>query len=272
MKRKDVLWTIVAAVLASAMLWASPLSGPSEFATIDVPGSASTRAMGIDPGGDVVGDYIDNIAGHTHGFLLSGGSFFSIDFPGAIATGAKGIGPGGDIVGSYTNSPGGNANIHGFLLSQGTFTEVQYPGKLGTIAQRIGPDGTIYGCNHDKDLGISMHGFVLSRGVFSQVEMPMSMNNGATPAGDAIVGLYTDSGGRTHDGWDISPAGLIVGQYRDTAGSLHGFLRSGDGYTTVDPPGSISAQAFGINAGGDIVGTYVDSGGKRHGFMRRRPK
>ena len=214
------------------------------------------------------------------------------DFPGAIATGAKGIGPGGDIVGSYTNSPGGNANIHGFLLSQGTFTEVQYPGKLGTIAQRIGPDGTIYGCNHDKDLGISMHGFVLSRRGFSQVDMPMSMNNGATPAGDAIVGLYTDSGGRTHgylivngdfepfdvpgslatNGWDISPAGLIVGQYRDTAGSLHGFLRSGDGYTTVDPPGSISAQAFGINAGGDIVGTYVDSGGKRHGFMRWRPK
>src|SRR6266850_2334828 len=70
------------------------------FTPINLPGASSTQALGINPGGDVVGIYRD-ATGTQHGFLLSGEIFTTIDFPGAVFTSARGIGPGGDIVGSY---------------------------------------------------------------------------------------------------------------------------------------------------------------------------
>jgi len=182
------LLTIGAVTLLAAVSGA----GPSfQFTSIDFPGAVLTNAQGINPGGEIVGIYTDT-AGKQHGFLLSAGDFTSIDYPGAISTNARGIGPGGDIVGSFTNAPGGPSNIHGFLLSQGAFSEVQFPGYLGTIAQRISPNGDIYGCNHNMDLMASMHGFTRAAAGYSAIGVPASMNNGATPDGGTIVGLYTD--------------------------------------------------------------------------------
>ena len=264
-------------------------AGPSfQFISIDFPGAVLTQVQGINPGGEIVGLYRDS-AGRQHGFLFSGGNFSSIDYPGAIATDARGISPGGDIVGAFTNAPGGPPNIHGYLLSQGAFSEVQFPGYLGTIAQRISPTGDIYGCNHNMDLMASMHGIKRTAEGYSAIDVPASMNNGATPDGGTIVGLYTDMmTGLTHGhlivngdfepfdvpgsnftrGWDINPSGEVVGDYRDTAGKFHGFLRTASGYTTVDFPGAIVTRAFAINPAGDIAGAYVDSGGKMHGFLR----
>ena len=259
------------------------------FTTIDFPGAVLTHALGIGPGGDIVGYYRDT-SGNTHGFLLSSGNFTSIDYPGAIATDARGISPGGDIVGSYTNAPGGPSNIHGYLLSRGTFSEVQFPGYLGTIAQRISPDGDIYGCNHNTDFMASMHGFVhTAAGNYTQLDVPASMNNGAMQGGHVIVGLYTDlttglthgyfvkngkfepfdvPGGNWTQGWNINPSGETVGQFRDNTGKFHGFLLSGGVFTTIDPPGAIATAAVGINPAGDIVGWYTDSSGKTHAFLR----
>jgi hypothetical protein len=71
------------------------------FTTIDVNGAASTGAFGINPQGDMVGQYA--AGGTTHGFLLDKeGSFTSIDVPGASSTAAQGINPRGDIVGTYS--------------------------------------------------------------------------------------------------------------------------------------------------------------------------
>src|SRR5579885_1442562 len=39
-------------------------------------------------------------------------------------------------------------------------------------------------------------------------------------------------------------------------------------FTTIDPPGSIFTEAFGINPSGQIVGTFNDSSGVSHGFLR----
>ena len=44
------------------------LSG-GEFTSFDFPSANSTEAFGINPRGDIVGEYIS--AGVTHGFLLS---------------------------------------------------------------------------------------------------------------------------------------------------------------------------------------------------------
>ena len=61
----------------------------------------------------------------------------------------------------------------------------------------------------------------------------------------------------------ISPGGAIVGDYRDSAGTLHGFLLAGGQYVTVDVPGALVGLTGvlptgprGINPAGDIVGFY----------------
>lgn len=283
-------WLVCAFVFgAVALLTGAGLPGPTfQFTTIDYPGAVLTQVQGINPGGEIVGLYRDS-AGKTHGFLLSGGNFSSIDYPGAIATDARGINPGGDIVGSFTNVPGGPPNMHGYLLSRGAFSEVQFPGHLGTIAQRISPDGDIYGCNHNTDLMASMHGFKRTADGYTQLDVQASMNNGATPDGNTVVGLYTDMmTGLTHgyllqsgnfepfdvpgsnltQGWDINPAGDTVGNFRDATGKTHGFLRTASGYAAIDVPGAIATAARGINPAGDIVGWYIDSTGHTHGFLR----
>src|SRR5256885_467924 len=81
------------------------------FSTIVVPGSALTRAFGINSAGDVVGDWADANGNH-HGFILKNGNFTTFDFPGATSTTAYGINDGGDIVGTYTDASG---QSHGFV-------------------------------------------------------------------------------------------------------------------------------------------------------------
>lgn len=276
---------ILIVTAALLVLVGSGVAQSFNFYTIDFPGASFTAAEGINPGGTVVGLYVD-AAGNQHGFLLSEG-YFSIDYPGAIATDARGISPGGDIVGSFTNSPGGPPTIHGYLLHLGAFTEVQYPGYQGTIAQRITPTGRIYGCNHNTDFMASMHGFMRTAGgAYSQLDVPASMINGATPDGSLLVGLFTDMSG-THgftvsagsfepfdvpgstltQAYDINPGKVVVGNFRDAAGQQHGFAWSSGVFTTIDYPAAIGTQARGINPGGAIVGFYVDSAHQTHGFI-----
>lgn|SRR5215472_7742281 len=287
--------------------------------------ACSTSAQGINPAGDIVGSYADAV-GKSHGFLLSSGQFTSIDVPGALVgvagtlpTTARGINAGGSIVGNFTapyNPPfstsvgfdsiaycpaaGSVACIKGFLYSHGQFSAVLVPGHPGAIPEHITPDGDIYGCLHDFDLMGSMFGFGRNRFGYislladgseladSSSSVPASMNNGATPDGHTIVGLWTDMmTGRSHgyvvqDGsfqsydvpgslgtniWDINPAGAFVGVYHATRS--HGFVQPPDGSapTTIDPPNSVNATAVGINPGGSIVGQYTDASGHLHGFL-----
>src|SRR5215472_9329895 len=92
--------TVCTVVLFCATAVAQPPSNAlGTFVTLDVPGGAATRAMGINADGAVVGDFTDS-AGKQHGYLLRGGSFTTIDYPGAAKTQAKGINSQGDIVGA----------------------------------------------------------------------------------------------------------------------------------------------------------------------------
>jgi probable HAF family extracellular repeat protein len=289
-----VLKTFAAVLLFVAAVHAGP---PYHFTSIDYPGAVLTNAQGISPGGDIVGAYTDT-SGKQHGFLLSNGNFTSIDFPGAVATTARGINPGGEIVGSYSTAVGSPPpSIHGFLLNQGTYSTVQFPAgpsgvPHGTIAQRIMPNGDILGCLHDTDLMSTMYGFMRTAAGYTGLSLRASMNNGATPDGNHVVGLYTDMmtgfnhgytidfgtltpfdvpGSNFTNAWDINPQGEIVGVFRDTALKLHGFVRSQSGdFSTIDFPGATATRAFGLNPGSDVVGTYVDSAGKTHGFLLSR--
>lgn len=305
------------------------------FTSIDVPCSncpngiaRRTAVSGINPGGDIVGVYTDAV-GKQHGFLLSGGNFTAIDVPGALVGGsgtlttvARGISPSGEIVGNFIAPPnssappgspaycpaiGSTACIKGFLYRGGKFSTVLVPDHPGAIPQRITPDGDIYGCLHDFDVMASMFGFGRNRfGYISLLangseladpsqSVPASMNNGATPDGHTIVGLWTDMlTGHSHgyvvqDGnfqsydvpgslgtniWDINPAGAFVGGYTDSSKKGHGFLQLPDGSApiTLDVPNTppfnaVSTIAMGISPGGAMVGQYTDTSGHTHGFL-----
>jgi hypothetical protein len=276
------------------------------FASVDFPNAIRTRAWGINPGGVIVGDYLDS-SNTSHGFLLAGGHYITVDVPGSVIglagtlpTQVRGISPGGDIVGVYFAPPGESAGcsvalsppcIKGFLLRRGTFSTILFPGHEGSIPQRITPMGTIYACYHDSDLMGTMFGFArTANGTFTGIDVPASMHTGATPDGKIIVGLYTDMtmmpppthgyviengnfesfdvpGSTFTQGWDINPAGNIVGDFRDEAGMFHGFLRTASGYIAIDFPAAVASHAFGTNSGGAIVGRYTDTNGKTHGFL-----
>jgi len=319
-------------LLAGLLLLGTDSAAQSfHFTSFDVPCSAcpggiarQTTPQGINPGGDIVGLYLDAV-GQQHGFLLRGRTFTTIDVPGTLVGAAaipilptlpRGISPSGEIVGNFTapvstapwGSPtycpavGSLACIKGFLYSHGEFSIVLFPGHPGAIPQRITPDGTIYGCYHDFDFLASMVGFASSRFGYTSLatggdeladpegSLLASMNTGATPDGNIVVGLYTDMttgldhgyllqygnlqaydvpGSTTTRIWDINPAGNFVGRYFDTAHNLHGFMQIAgqSGPTVIDYPGAVTTVAVGINPGGSIVGQYTDNLGQAHGFL-----
>jgi uncharacterized membrane protein len=284
--------------------------------------AVQTVVSGINAGGDIVGMFIDGVS-RSHGFVRTGGQYTTIDVPGelvgltgvALATQANGINDAGDIVGTYTapvnqevtdvDSPAycparSPACSKGFLYRRGQFASVLVPGHPGAIPQRITATGDIYGCLHDYDLGMSMFGAIwtgfgdlsLMTGggelTDATLSIPMSMNNGATPGGAVIVGLWNDTIGRhgfvVQDGvfqsydvpsptirstaiWDINPRGQFVGTFVDATGR-HGFLQNADGSTPMqlDVPDGSNTIAYGINPEGRIVGTYT-VGGLSHGFI-----
>jgi hypothetical protein len=283
--------------------------------------AVQTAVTGINAEGHIVGFFVDG-ARHQHGFMRKGRQYITIDVPGELAgvtgtlpTSANGINPAGDIVGSYTvpinesvpaDSPAYCPAAHpaactkGFLYSRGRFFSVLFPGHPGAIPQRITPDGDVYGCMHDNDTGMSMFGAVWARFADSNltagggeladptISVPMSMNNGATPGGQVIVGLWNDAirrhGFVVQDGvfhsydvpsitikltaiWDINPRGQFVGTYVDGTGR-HGFLQNpdGDAPVQVDVTGQTNTIVMGINPGGVIVGTYT-IGTATHGFI-----
>jgi len=265
-----------------------------EYETIDVPGAASTSPQGINANGDISGGY--TAGGRTHGFIRQNGIITPIDFPTADNTDTRGIGPDGTVVGTYWNVSEEAAAFHGYRRTpDGTFHRVHYEGHLYEIPQRILPDGTILGCRHDHDLMGSMRGITIRGDETSEAtNIFASMNNGATPNGHLVVGLYVNMmvtpnrnesyvidvpsgeatmfivpGSVATSAWDVNPRGDIVGVFRDAALAFHGFVRTDAGFTPIDFPGATATRAFGVNARGDVVGTYV-VGGVTHGFHATR--
>ncbi len=232
---------------------------------IDYPGAFFTMPAGINDHGDIVGAQSMNpgLPGMgLHGFILQQGSFTAIP---------------------------------------------DYPGHLNTVPMRITNSGVIVGCYHDTDFGPTMHAMKYTNGTYSSLSSGPTMNMGVAPDGIVTVGVYGTTippGQPMHGlvatgdkyvlfdfpfalstvGTDMNGSGDIVGIYIDSAMKSHGFLLHTDAvslfgsnplpginggfeFTTIDYPGAIATEIWGLNAKGDMVGDYTDAAGKVHAFF-----
>lgn len=228
---------------------------------------------------------------------MSDGVLTKIGYPGAAYTEARGINARGEIVGAYRLRGEPAVNFHGYLrTTRGEFIAIDFPGHTNTIAQRITRRGLIVGCRHDTDTMSTMRGVMINArdpNEFAEIGQFASMNNGATPDGSLIVGLYTDMGTGRRRGyllygdtfipfdvpgsiftaaWDVNPAGEVVGVYRDGRNAVHGFLWADLRFHSIDYPAATATLAFGINSRGDVVGNYVDAAGRTHGYVASRTR
>jgi uncharacterized membrane protein len=121
-----------------------------------------------------------------------------------------------------------------------TFTtiDVPFPGAQDTAARGINNRGQIVGGYSDNSL--QLQGFLDDKGLITTIPHtgPQSINNRRQ-----ITGFYSDSRG------------------------IHGFLYDKSRFTTLDIPGAILTQAFGINDRTQIVGDYRDQQGQHHSFL-----
>lgn len=298
MRRPHVLITAAAVVaLGLTVVAREPQAGTRadrgfDYYTFDARSDATaTSVQGINARGDIVGSYTR--LGVTHGFLFSDGVLTTIDYPGAVSTDARGINARGDIVGAYRIAGEPPVNIHGYLRDEhGLMSPLDFPEHTSTIPQRITSTGLILGCRHDTDTMSTMRGVVMSSrdpDAHAEIGAFASMNNGATPDGGLIVGLYTEMetnrgrgyllygdtfipfdvpGSSQTAAWDVNASGEVAGVYRDAAsGTFYGFVWSGLQFERIGVPGATATRAFGINSQGTVVGTYVDAANKAHGFI-----
>lgn len=70
-----------------------------------------------------------------------------------------------------------------------------------------------------------------------------------------------------YDGLAINNLGQIAGSYVDNAGNYDGFLYTGGRYVTVDAPGAIDTNLYGINDFGQVLGTAGYSNGTSQNFI-----
>src|SRR5437588_5947375 len=130
---------IIIGLLVAATGFAAPTGDCTQ---IDIAGAKSTSVFGINPRGDLAGQFTD-VNNITHGFFIDrDGQISIIDVRGARRTTANGINSQGDIVGGYDDATG----RHGYILSEGQFTTaLQYPGSTFTVAAGINSRGDIVG-------------------------------------------------------------------------------------------------------------------------------
>lgn len=76
-----------------------------------------------------------------------------------------------------------------------------------------------------------------------------AMNNGGTPDGSIIVGLY------------VYPP--------DSSGQYRGYIVHNGRFHPYNIAGSSATQIWGINPAADFVGLYDDTDGHEHGFLQR---
>jgi probable HAF family extracellular repeat protein len=301
----DGSYTLTPAQLAGLTMAAGEVIAPTySYQTLDYPGAIATAASGINDSGQVVGTYgIANEYG-GFGFLYntSNGSYttFTSSVAGTLQN-IGGINDSGDIVGvsnvlgnfgfvydksannyavlpTYLQNFGAGGFDHlainndGVILVQADFYNVLYSNGQYTDLDNVLPalDSRLpsYPAVSYKPLGINDageivgvlsngqggQGFVYSGGVLQVIDDPLDQGFVRLNAAHETAAL------------GVNDEGDVVGTY-STGTTSYGFLYSAGKWTTIAPPGAVSATAYGINDAGQIVGSYTDVNGATHAFI-----
>jgi hypothetical protein len=235
------------------------------------PGSRLTAAVKINDRGQIVGLYVDS-GGAEHGFLLNNGQYSAIDFPGAVATEALAINnwPVPGIAGNYTDSSG---KVHGFVFIGGRYIPVDASFAVNLSVNGMNDLGQLAGTY---DLGGTLgtaqtFGFTGSLGSLEPLNypqilnyptstLPNALNNKNEIAGEFTettpytlrIAAFLEGGGNfqpispgldasfSTDALGINDQGILVGSFRDLAGSHAGFAIPSQLF--APPAGHLSVQ------------------------------
>ena len=236
-----------------------------DITPITFPDATSTRAIGINDSGQIVGWY-DDASGHTHGFLDTNGQFSTIDFPGSPFTEASGINNRGQIVGYF--GPG-----FVFLYSNDTFTTIPLPGS------GVGYENYTVGIN-DLDqivggytLGEKDYAFEYSNGLLTSITNSQfgphggAAANGINNSGTIVGALYAGTSDDQPWFWDnafqageqIPDPSLGVATGINNRGQI--LVNSSGSAFLFDRNSGVSMSlnlsfGLGINDSDQIVGTF----------------
>jgi hypothetical protein len=236
------------------------------FQNDNFPGSAQTQVTGLNNSGTKVGFFVDG-NGNQIGFFQKGNHFTQVMDPNSppLATSSSGTPAVGQLlgvndhdvaVGFYTDANGVN---HGYTynVDNGNSTEITVPNL---------PDGSSVTAS-----GINDH-----RTVVGFVTLPApsgSSNPGVTESwvqtanGNTGILMYPDSTSTAALG--INNEGVLVGDYVDVMGNMHGFTWSAKaGFASIDDPNGVGTTTInGVNDHGQLVGFYTDGNKNTDGFL-----
>jgi uncharacterized membrane protein len=232
----------------------TPASAQYKFITIGVPGSNSAWAWGINNAGLVTGNYQD-ASSIWHGFVLQNGAFQTVDYPGAVYTYLFGVNNLGVAIGLYEDTTD-HEHAAMYSVSAGTWTVLpQVPNTSNNEGYGINDAGFAVGDAYSADYDTSV----------AWIWDP----NASAYSLFSVPGSAPSSTGSTA----INDYGQMVGAYctaepcYNDSGVYFGFLKQGNTYATIDPPGASGTRACGINNSGTIVGEWYDDAGASQGFI-----
>jgi hypothetical protein len=220
-----------------------------QFTTIAAPDSFDTEAYGINNAGIVSGFYTIN--GIAYGFWWRNGVLSTVVHSPDVDTLLGDVNEPEMVIGNAGSFTAQHAVI--YSIRTGSWTVL--PEVLGlpvNIGNGINPQGMATGSASQGNLSdiFNSTGWVWDGKQYSFFSVP------------GAAGLGTESVG-------INARGSLSGYFQDASGGIHGFLKEGSHFTTIDVPGAIQTYAYGLNSAGDVVGYYVDQQNGTHGFVWR---
>ena len=173
-------------------------------------------------------------------------NFTTINYPDDTFTQLLGINDSNDIAGYHGTTNKGFT----YVLATKTFTSENYPGSAQTQVIGIN-DPPFKTSGFYITTGGKTIGFTDYLGTFTSVAYPGKPFNQLLSQNDfgQAAGYYSTT---------VSGSGPDTPYVYDEVGGV---------FESFDIPGSVSAQATGINNASDVCGFYVDNGGVSHGWL-----
>jgi uncharacterized membrane protein len=236
---------------------------PNTFQLLNINGSTTAQAFGVNRSGVVVGT-----DGNGNAFYLKHGKVNTFIPLGGSAATAFGINDHGTIVGQYTI----NGQMPGFIrLNARKAIRLDAPSGPDTVfAQSINNRGLVVGYYIGTDG--NDHGFMVRERHARTGQLT------GTAIADPVIPAVPGEPGATFvfsQVLSVNDKGIAVGYYGDSTTSQHGFIYNTNTgqYTFLDDPseafhnGVEVTQITGITNSGEITGFYSDANGVFHAFV-----